>query len=231
VTVKKLPPHRRLRLQQNDLVLVIGMDPGNPAGLCSLARVYGTAQAAELIDFLVVEAPSELKGEEAVCYMAGHAPLEVDKFFHDSAAKAMTRLKWSGNRIVVLLVVEGQGVWKGTTGNPADILKLANMAGSLLSALAAVSYLNGLREVEVVRLRPLPEEWKGVSKPMQQGRSWLRVGVTLDRLTLRGGKKESDQYYVPRGTRWDNTFNDSAWKHLGDALGIGLWGMEAAWPF
>ena len=61
-----------------------------------------------------------------------------------------------------------------------------------------------------------PDDAKGtVPKPIHQARTYRRMGWDCERLK---------SYSVPKTPGYD--IDPGAWKHVGDALGLALWGYD-----
>lgn len=115
------------------------------------------------------------------------------------------------------VVIEGQTIHrKNSKADPDDILRLAQITG------AAAAIVSAFTSVEKV-LIPKPAEWKGqVPKDVDQGRTYVRFGWSSEK---RGGKSP---YRVPQVSTVSGVpeIHASAWKHLGDALGLAVWGYD-----
>ena len=113
-------------------------------------------------------------------------------------------------------IVEGQEIYRGKTGNPADILRIAQVAGG---ALASAQALPG------DTLLPTPNEWKGsVPKEIHQGRTCTKLGWRFEKRAGYVVPIEPDGF-VNCGTA---AMRDSDWKHVLDAIGLAIWGIEQA---
>ena len=115
-------------------------------------------------------------------------------------------------------VVEGQKIYPGSKVAPNDIVKLARFAGFSAGILAVAS---------LPVLIPMPFDWKGQApKDVNQGRTFSHYGILYE---VRGGR---DAYCVPSGCakfaqiRGAAALNAGDWKHVGDAVGLALWGAR-----
>lgn len=104
-------------------------------------------------------------------------------------------------------VVEGQQSYPGSKIDPQDLVRLAQVAGAAQQML--------YRCAQTV-LMPLPRVWKGqVPKKVHQPRIYRRMGWDFERRT---------NYAVPKIP--GDTTKAGDWKHLGDAVGLALWGLD-----
>lgn len=122
------------------------------------------------------------------------------------------------NTALMRAVVEGQKIYPGSKVAPNDIVKLARFAGFSAGVLA---YLG------MPVLIPLPMDWKGQTpKDVNQGRTFSHYGILYE---IRSGR---DAYCVPSGCakfaqiRGAAALNSGDWKHVGDAVGLALWGAR-----
>lgn len=116
---------------------------------------------------------------------------------------------------IACAVVEGQQVYKGKTV-AASILPVAHIAGAIGALLVA--------HTAARVLLPLPATWKGqVPKEVNQARSMARVGIQ---------HVVGTSYCWPTGcaaaAKVDGLaqLNRGDWEHVGDALGLALWGLD-----
>lgn len=119
-----------------------------------------------------------------------------------------------------IAVVEGQTIYPGSKVAPNDIVKLARFAGFAAGILAAVHSLPVLI--------PMPFDWKGQApKEINQARTFAHYGILYE---VRGGR--SGKYCVPSGcakaakVKGASSLNNGDWKHVGDAVGLALWGAR-----
>jgi len=117
------------------------------------------------------------------------------------------------------MAIEGQDVIRGHTKNPADIIKLAQVAGFW------AAQRRGNATVHV----PEPKEWKGqVPKGVHHKRLCAMLGL---RSKTMGGKHPYECPLNDDGTPRVNLGNGivpSDWKHLLDAFGLAIWLAELA---
>lgn len=118
---------------------------------------------------------------------------------------------------IQLAVVEGQAIHHGSKARPADILKLGIVAGGCAGQIA---YLQPSVSLAI----PLPADWKGTTpKPINQLRTFTHFGV----LATKGA-----EYATPDGCAAIAAVDGASqvkrgdWKHLGDALGLALYGQK-----
>lgn len=114
-----------------------------------------------------------------------------------------------------LVVVEGQHYHRERSkGTPADIIKLAQVAGGLGGIVVALSTAS--------LVIPLPEEWKGqTKKEINQARTLSHYGIAY---------KVGAGYCYPTGCSTVSTIsgygslNQGDWKEVADALGLARYG-------
>ena len=107
------------------------------------------------------------------------------------------------------LVIEGQLIHHNTR-RTEDIITLATFAGGLIGAFKSLDGRNN----ETV---PLPADWKGSeAKRINHPRLYEKLGWDYE---------TTASYAYPVDTRG---FKKTDWKHLADALGIGLWAIDRA---
>lgn len=119
------------------------------------------------------------------------------------------------------LVVEGQELYRGQTGNPADILRVGQVAGAAVGCFSGdLHYMAGQAYL------PQPKEWKGnVPKKIHQARICKRLNWPCDARA---------DYVVPRTGEVcglpdiSRHLKAADWKHVMDAIGLALWGEEQA---
>lgn len=144
----------------------------------------------------LIHVSPRLKGDEAVVKMCSEI--------------AQARLGFVPFSEMVALV-ESQELHRMHRSAPKDILRLAQVAGSILGMLGE-TFLS-------VRLVS-PQVWKGqVPKDIHQARICRKLGWAFD--THAG-------YVVPARAHWEgfSVSKPSDWKHLMDAVGLALWGIE-----
>lgn len=111
-----------------------------------------------------------------------------------------------------VLVVESQEIYLGGGGKgamPGDLISLAQVAGGALSAFTT-------QHCTQIFL-PRPAEWKGqVPKPIHQARTYKEMGWEWE---------QGDSYAWPKDLRG---LNRGDWQHMGDAMGLALWGWKEA---
>lgn len=112
------------------------------------------------------------------------------------------------------VVVEGQTISFRQTADPDSIIKLAHVTG------ACVGAANELLECHL-RI-PKPREWKGqVPKQVHQQRTLNYLGWTYE---LHGSPKNA--YASPVDPPVGKKLKATHWKHVVDAIGLALWGIE-----
>ena len=118
---------------------------------------------------------------------------------------------------IQLAVVEGQAIHHGSKARPADILKLGIVAGGCAGQIA---YLQPSVSLAV----PLPSDWKGqTKKPIDQWRTFQHFGV----LATKGADYTTpDGCAVIAAVEGAQAIKRGDWKHLGDALGLALYGQK-----
>jgi hypothetical protein len=117
-----------------------------------------------------------------------------------------------------LVAIEGQEFHHGGKAPPADIIKLAQVAGGLVGIFAVQSPRS--RQALLI-----PSEWKGQTpKPINQRRTFQHYGIMCS---------EAAGYCYPSGcakiakVQGAQLLNRGDWKHVGDALGIALYAAQA----
>lgn len=120
---------------------------------------------------------------------------------------------------VCTVVVEGQRIRPRSAARPNDILLLGQVAGVLVGALES--------RLDARLVVPAPEEWKGQQpKTVNQARSYTALGWTYQ---IQGSK--SSGYCIPISGHRDiycpTYLRPADWKHVGDAVGMALWGGRA----
>lgn len=182
-------------------MISIGFDPDSHATSWG-ALEYVQGSMPRVIGVGVVKVPASYKGFRAVREMAREMQKAELPFTPD------------------ILVVEGQQIYEKGKAKPDHILQLAQVAGGVFSHCLgrwprAESYL------------PRPMQWKAqVPKRVHQARVWEKLGFETSGHghTQHGYSSPKDGGKIPtygRVTRSD-------WKHIGDAVGLALWGIEEA---
>lgn len=126
-------------------------------------------------------------------------------------------MKALGHPLCMGVVVEGQEIaYSAQQGaNPRSILVLAQVAGALLCEA-------GYEVTKEKILFPKPIEWKGnVPKPIHQARVYNTLGWEYEQT-----KEYTRPTNVGPEVMGADALNKSDWKHVGDALGLALWGIE-----
>jgi hypothetical protein len=186
-------------------VKALGIDPGVQS--CALA-VVNDQLAIERVAFVKVK--QSLSPDEALMHMVNIVQTAVADLGRD----------------VEVFVVEGQQVYGGRGGVPAnDLLSLANVAGALLGYCAMEA---GKTPGSVVYF-PRPRQWKGQQpKDVNQANTLTKLGLQY------AVAKGQEPYCYPTGCAqvsrvrgWHGT-NRGDWKHISDAAGLALWGVEKA---
>lgn len=141
----------------------------------------------------------------------------------------ITMLRYSGLALELILkkhqvelaVVEGQHIHYGQAAPPADILKLAQIAGGLAGQIALLSPPTKL-------LIAQPADWKGQTpKRVNQARSFNHYGILAE---------QGKDYCVPTGcvriakVEGFGALRKGDWKHVGDAVGLALHGARLLQP-
>jgi len=120
-------------------------------------------------------------------------------------------------RSAEIAVVESQEIHYQGKAPPADILKLAHVAGGILGILSAVCPTTKL-------CLPVPREWKGqVPKPIHHKRIFQHYGILA---------VEEREYCRPAGCSkiaqvvGASALKNSDWKHVTDAIGLARFGAD-----
>jgi len=137
-------------------------------------------------------------------------------------ASALAKLQLPETPTVV--VVEAQEVvYTARSGaNPRDLINLAAVAG------ATVCKMKMLFPSASVWLTP-PGTWKGqVPKQIHQARMFSKLGWPYEPRgsKIRTGYCRPLSYGSQEAPAGAEGLNISDWKHVGDAVGLALWGME-----
>lgn len=221
MSVKLQPHHRRINAALGDEVVITGVDPGlHGAAVATIrATVTGMGLATmglRLHDLRMARTPKGLKGEDAVVAMRRVLPRAVEESMEQGLMALTPRVGW--HRI---LVVEGQGVHSGSTPDPRPIIHLAHISGLAISALEEAP--------DLTVYMPQFSQWAGTLKDTSifQARAWRDMGVSIAHLEKRA---PSDPYIVPRpvANEWARVVNEGDFKHLGDAVGMAVWGLKVA---
>ena len=123
---------------------------------------------------------------------------------------------WHGD-LVEAAVVEGQQYHHGGKSPVADIIKVAQIAGGLAGCV--------MQKAGVKVAIPSPKDWKGsVPKRIHQPRIYQKLGLLYT---------SAKGYAYPSGcaelakVAGASRLSKSDWKHVGDALGLAIYGVEA----
>lgn len=116
-----------------------------------------------------------------------------------------------------LLVVESQHYHHGSEAPPADIIKLAQVAGGIIGLMAGAA--------PDMKLCLVPAStWKGQTpKPINHRRTFQHYGIMCS---------EAAGYCYPSGcakiakVQGAQLLNKSSWEHVADAIGIGLYAAQ-----
>lgn len=116
-----------------------------------------------------------------------------------------------------LAAVESQHYHHGSKTPPADIIKLAQIAGGVIGILAAAC--------PTMKLSLVPAaDWKGQTpKPINHRRTFQHYGIICS---------EASGYCYPSGCakvakiQGAGLLNKGDWKHVADAIGLGLWSAQ-----
>jgi hypothetical protein len=150
----------------------------------------------------VIQIPKKAKGLSAVVEMS----TKLIEFFDQEIWKHITI-----NDECLVLAVEGQQIYPGKgRARPNDLLKLAHITGSIISAA-----IPGLIPEKL--WIPSPREWKGnVPKPVHQARTCEALGW---------GYKKTQGYAYPTGTPGLG-MAPAQWKQALDGIGLALWAFK-----
>lgn len=180
---------------------LIGVDPDlHHTGLALLNGDTGA-----VLDVLCITANGKTR-EDAVVAMV-HA-LDVPWFIdHDL------------DDMGIVVVVEAQELYLGGgTQNPRNIMHLAQVAGAALAAAAC-------QFRRTVLHFPRPAEWKGqVPKRVHQHKTLGKLGWEHKQV----GTDQRGYCYptIGNGDVARPPLPKTQWKHVVDAIGLALWGME-----
>jgi len=109
------------------------------------------------------------------------------------------------------IIIEGQRIYPKSKARPNDLIKLAVLAGAI--AGICVSLYPSKRI-----LIPQPREWKGtVEKYIYQARMYQQLGWDYV-------QHKKSNYSHPKNPTVGKTINMGEWKHVGDAIGLMMWG-------
>ena len=128
--------------------------------------------------------------------------IHIPKFINDKDMEPIWPLR---------IVIEGQKIYPGGKARPNDILLLGQIAG-----MAAGVCASNWPDKNIII--PTPSEWKGsVPKRVHQARVYDSLGW---------GYKQKTGYSVPRNPDVGKHLKSGEWKHVGDAVGLCLWGAK-----
>lgn len=120
-------------------------------------------------------------------------------------------------QVADLAAVESQHYHHGSKTPPADIIKLAQVAGGVIGLLAGAAPNTKLTLVAAA-------DWKGQTpKPINQRRTFQHYGIICS---------EASGYCYPSGcakiakVQGAALLNKGDWKHVADAIGLGLWASQ-----
>lgn len=205
-------------------MIILGGDPD----------LHGTPLV--LIEAFANKRPKVLQVEQAYVpkNILGRRAVAASSF---AIYEALRRLKYTPE----LAVIESQQIYtKGPykTPNPDDILLIAHITGIVVGFC-------GLQIPKENILLPQPKEWKSqIPKGPQQGRSYAIMGWTSKMHgKVTHAKLKADSVEKVRDTSWSSAegvmdgltdvqhpatlgVEGSDWKHVGDALGLALWGAK-----
>jgi hypothetical protein len=109
------------------------------------------------------------------------------------------------------IIVEGQRIYPGDKIQPNDLIKLAQIGG------AAAGICADLYPTKKIII-PEPRQWKGsVPKAIHQARQFYKLGW---------GYKKTKTYAYPISPNIGKNLKQLEWKHVGDAIGLALWGAN-----
>jgi len=163
----------------------------------------------EICSMRVFSPPVKLKGQQAAAAMCAYLSVE--------AARWVNQIRFQFP--VQIIVAEGQRIHGGAnaTRNWDSITALGPVSGACVAATVPAVGGKGLR-VSI----PTPDEWtRGVPKHVRQARMWKMWDEPYE---VRGSA--GAQYAVPMTETTRVGFNVGEWKHLGDAVGLALWGLS-----
>lgn len=109
------------------------------------------------------------------------------------------------------IVVEGQKIYPGSKVRPNDLILLAQVAG-MAAGVCAAHFPD--KELFI----PEPSGWKGsVKKAIYQARLFHTLGW---------GFKKARDYAYPLKPSVGQCIPRGEWKHVGDAIGLAMWGAN-----
>ena len=180
-------------------MIIIGIDPDlHNTGIAGYCTKNNTVTFVDVLRVRKSASGRGTTGRKAVlamCNQAGNIPLDED-----------------------CVVVEGQEIaYTSKSGaNPRDIMLLATVAGGFL----AKAWADDARHV----LFPPPNEWKGsVPKHTHQARIYDKLYWEFKKT----GTSKTSYAYPTKGhedVHGASTLNKGDWKHVGDAIGLAMWG-------
>lgn len=151
--------------------------------------------------------PKELKGQQACALMCATLATQARNW----------AIQIKDQFPVGIVVAEGQTIHRETK-NWDSITALGPVAGACLAA--TLPYVSDSESLKASV--PTPKEWtSGVPKHVRQARMWRALGLDYE---TKGGKG-GGQYAVPPEEH-RHGFHVGQWKHLGDAVGLALWGIR-----
>lgn len=182
--------------------IALGFDPD--LHTTAAAVVVHDKGVLRIVDLRVFEPPvNNLKGQAASTAMCAVLSTEAAEWVSNFTYK------------IDIIVAEGQRIHR-TTKNWDSITALGPVSGACLAATMPVLATESLRASI-----PFPDDWTGgIPKHVRQARMWEKWRVPYE---LHGTK--AGRYSIPKDPahRWGFKVGD--WKHLGDAVGLALWGL------
>lgn len=184
--------------------IALGFDPDLKATAGAVVALDDKGELT-IVDTQLFTPPVKLKGQQASAAMC--AELSVK-------ARSWTMgMEYPVHHIVA----EGQQVHRATK-NWDSITALGPISGACLAATIPAIGGKGLRASI-----PTPREWTGgIPKHVRQARMWTALG---EKYEVRGSG--DGRYAVPMSPEARRGHNVGDWKHLGDAVGLAIWGLYA----
>lgn len=164
-------------------------------------RVYAT---------VVARSPTTAKGYEAVIQQAIGIQGLVEFFKGVKDALSPSQ---------ILLTIESPKHYPGDKkSNPADLINLAHISGMALACLLPVTTSGTLVS---------PKDWKGdTPKTVNQARSYATLEEPC--FEAKGGYMVPERLQTGMYCLGAAHLNRGDWKHMGDAIGLALYGLKRA---
>lgn len=179
----------------------LGVDPDLHTTAVALVNHLGRP-----IWLSICEVDKKLLGREAAIWMAQALPGSLRGLYWSSAAVESQEVTYTGR----------------AGGNPRDIVLLAHVGGSALTAVSATPMTGAL-------FFPSPAEWKGqIPKQIHQARVCRDLGWHAEtRGSGKGGYiRPSASAYPnehPMMERFEKENGVTGWKHMLDAIALARW--------